>query len=565
MSRLLSAVPLAALLLAAAPLAAAPRPDEKPSGPAIIGQAKSLNDLLEMTKAIVKNVGGDAIYKAFEKEALPQLDPGKLPGIDPKRPFGLYGILDAKLENCRGVLLLPVTSEKDFLDMLERFQIKAVKAKGDPGAFDFVTPPDIPFTISGRIHKEYAYIAFGGPDVLDPKKILDPKDVISEKEKSAAYLSLRLDRVPADAKKALLAMLREQAENLREMIPQPELKDAFQSAERLALRYLKAVFEEGKEVALRLDADTKTGDVTLEMAVEGMPKSPLAEAIAGRKPTKNAFASLTGDDYAQRVYVSAPLFADEAKEGLAKLIDFGGKSAAAEAARGGAPAEVIALIEAAFKSLKATVESGEMDLAAAIRGPNKDGFYTAVGAVHCKEGAQLEKALRAAVKVFPERTQGFFKFDAHKVGGLSVHEIDLTSEAGEPALKVFGKGNKAYFAFGKGALYASYGPDGMKLLKEAVEAKPGPAPVFDSSSNGKKAAELMKRLMPDAGPNGPAIRLGFLETATTGLRVTVDGGDRLKVRVSLNVGMVIMAGFGVYASEVEGARPVAPPAVEKAK
>lgn len=559
MSRLLSALPLAALLLAAGPAAAAPRPDEKPAGPAVVGQAKSLNDLLEMTKAIVKNVGGDEIFKAFEREALPQLDPGKLPGIDPKRPFGLYGIIDAKLENCRGVLLLPVTSEKDFLDMLERFQIKVVKAKGDPGAFDFVTPPDVPFTVSGRIHKEYAYIAFGGPDVLDPKKILDPRDVISDKEKSAAYLSLRLDRVPADAKKALLAMVREQTERLREMIPEPDLKDAFQSAERLALRYLKMVLEEGKEVAFRLDADTKTGDVSLEMAVEPLPKSPLAEAVAKRSATKNAFASLTGDDYAQRLYVSAPLFADEMKDGLAKLIDFGSKSAAAEAARVGAAPELIALIEAAFKSLKANVESGEMDLAAAIRGPNKDGFYTAVGAVHCKEGAQLEKALRAAVKVLPERAQGLFKFDAGKIGDLSVHEIDLTSEAAEPAVKVFGKGNKAYFAFGKGALYASYGPDGMKLLKEAIEAKPGPAPVFDSSSNGKKAAELMKRLMPDQGPNGPAMRLGFVETATTGMRLTVAGGDKLKVRASLNVGMIILAGFGVYTTEV---RPVAPPAAK---
>src|SRR5262249_36583371 len=159
------------------------------------------------------------------------------------------------------------------------------------------------------------------------------------------------------------------------------------------------------------------------------------------------------------------------KDALVKLIEFGQRSAAQ--AQGGAPAEVTALVDAIFKSLKATVGSGEMDLAAAIRGPNKDGYYTAVGAVHCKEGAQLEKAIREAVKVLPGQAATYFKFDAHKIGGLSVHEIDLTPEAQDIAKVVFGNnGNKGYFAFGKDALYASYGPDGLKLLKEAIEAKP---------------------------------------------------------------------------------------------
>src|SRR6476620_332800 len=118
MLRLLSILTATALVLANSPATAAPRPEEKGSGPAIVGQAKSFNDLLDITKSMVKNVGGDAIYKEFEKHVLPDLDPKKLPGIDPKRPFGLYGVIDAELSKCRGVLLIPVTSQRDFLDML---------------------------------------------------------------------------------------------------------------------------------------------------------------------------------------------------------------------------------------------------------------------------------------------------------------------------------------------------------------------------------------------------------------------------------------------------------------
>ena len=291
-----------------------------------------------------------------------------------------------------------------------------------------------------------------------------------------------------------------------------------------------------------------------DLTVEGMSKSSLAETFARRKPTKNAFASLTGDDYVIRLCATAPLFADEAKEAYGKLIDWGSKEIIKEVSRGNPKPEVPALFESAFKSLKATVESGDMDVAAALRGPNKDGFYTAVGAVHCKEGPQLQKAIRKLVKILPERERGFFKFDAGKIGDLAVHEIDMSSEAGDVVQKVFGKGQKAYFAFGKNALYASYGPDGMKLLKEAIAAKPGPMAVFDNSSNGKKMVELVKRLMPAGQPAGVAT-LGWMETMAGGMRVTVSGGDKLRIHISNNVGLAMY----YFSARSAAAAPVRPP------
>ena len=143
------------------------------------------------------------------------------------------------------------------------------------------------------------------------------------------------------------------------------------------------------------------------------------------------------------------------------------------------------------------------------------------------------------MKILPERERGYFKFDAGKIGDFAVHEIDMSSEAGDVAKKVFGKGQKAYFAFGKNALYASYGPDGMKLLKEAIEAKPGPTAVYDNSSNGKKMVELVKRLMPAAnGPNDLRLhRMG----GDDGRVVQHDrqGGDKLRIRFSNNLGLAM--------------------------
>ena len=37
----------------------------------------------------------------------------------------------------------------------------------------------------------------------------------------------------------------------------------------------------------------------------------------------------------------------------------------------------------------------------------------------------------------------------------------------------------------------------MKLLKEAIEAKPAPAAVLDTNSNGKKIADIVKKIVPE--------------------------------------------------------------------
>jgi hypothetical protein len=555
MPRLLFTRTVVAVLVAASALHAAPRPDERTAGPAVVGQAKSLHDLLEMVKTTVKNLGGDKLYQEFEKNALPELDFNKIAGIDPKRPFGLYATVDADFSKSRAVFLIPVTGDKEFATLLDNHKIPYTPGK-EAGTYDITVPPDFPLPVSVRVHKSYAYVSLGGFDALDPKVMLDPKDVIRDKEPAAVYLSIRPERIPAETRKFLFTAFNEQADQLKAEIDEPELKEAFEQARRVVGRWVKMLADEGKEIALRLDADTKTGDVSLEVSVDGVAKSPLADAIAKRKPTRNAFASLAGDDYAYRTFMSAPLFAEEMKEVWTKLIEYAQRESAAGLA--GEPAEISALAEAGFKSLKATIATGEMDFAAAMRGPDKEGFYTAVGAIHCQEAANLEKAIKAALKHLPQEVQGFYKLDAAKIGDVSVHEIDLSTVAEDVAKKVFGKGQKGYVAFGKSSICAAYGPEGMKLLKEALEAKPGPAPVYESATDPKRAKELVKRLMPEDNPNGPrAFVGGTWASSMAGMRVTVDGGDRLKIRISYNVGLFMMF-FGAYAVD---AGPAAPPAV----
>jgi hypothetical protein len=67
----------------------------------------------------------------------------------------------------------------------------------------------------------------------------------------------------------------------------------------------------------------------------------------------------------------------------------------------------------------------------------------------------------------------------------------------------------------------------------------------------------MKKVLPPDNPNvrrAGWIGIGASEAgALGGLKVTVEGGDRLKVRATVNTGMLIRMGLGFFAVEVKPA------------
>ena len=91
----------------------------------------------------------------------------------------------------------------------------------------------------------------------------------------------------------------------------------------------------------------------------------------------------------------------------------------------------------------------------------------------------------------------------------------------------------------------------MKLLKEAIDAKLGPTAVLDTSSDGKKIADIFKKMMPE-GNQGGGFGVGWMEAMTSSLKVTVDGGDKLKIRVGYNLGTLM---FFMASRVASGAKP----------
>ena len=546
MSRLLMLTCAVALSFAPAALSAPVPIDTKNSaGPTITLQVKSIDQLLATAKSTAKNFLPEEFYKEFEKNVLGKLDVDVLKGVDTKKPMGLYavlgdGLLDGDFAKSMVVALVPVTSEKEFLGLLQRSMIPVitVEKKDDHYAIEI---PDFPADLTLRFLKGYAYFVLA-KDKVDVKTLLDPRDVIDDKETAAIVARLRIDRLPNDLKKRGLDSLSQAGK--RSPLPDGPEKELFEEIVQAAVRALIIGVDDGKELAVRVDLDPKSGAFVFETSVEAKKDTYLARSVAGLKPTKNEFASLVGADSAAHVLVQMPLFVKEVRTLLTKLIEISARVKATDLAN--EPKEVQEIEAELFKALDRTVKNGRADFFASLRGPDKNDQYTAIGAFSLKDAPSAEKSIRAALKSAPKEVSDALKVDAHKVGAINVHEITVGEMLPPEAQKIFGK-SSVYVAFAPNAVFVTFGAHAKDLMKEALTAKlePRAAPLVHAEVSGKRLVPLLKAAgVPFDGPFAPILETYTKLDKLPILSIKVDGGDKLVIRTEIGA-LPIFGWFGV--------------------
>jgi hypothetical protein len=425
-----------------APLPSSNGPDTLP---VLSVQAKSVDQLRDILKAMGKNLLAGPLNEKFEREILSELDGQTFKGIDTKRPAGLYavvsaGLLHGDLAKSSIVFLVPVANENDFIALLGNIGLKPEK-KGD-----YWSSPvhNAPFEATIWFQRGYAHICLA-TEKPDPKTLLDPRDVISDKETAAIAIHLRVDRLPEDFKAESLAVLAQAAEEADARMQKnenlAEARDWVAQFFRISSRWLKSATGEVKEVVVRVDLDPKTGLTIVETSVDAKSGTALAKSFAGLKPTQNAFADIIGADSAAHVMIQSPLFVEDARDLLAGFIDVRAAMVEKQILQApNVPKEKLDFPMETLQTLSRTLKSGNLDFAASLRGPDKNDQYTAVGALSVKNTAAFEKALKAGLKIAPnKKLVEMFKFDAFMVDAVNVHEIAVADDLPPEAQKIFGK------------------------------------------------------------------------------------------------------------------------------
>lgn len=528
--------------------------------PAVVYQTQPLGRLLDDLRTFVGSVGGEQAVEGINKSITREIGEKAFDGFDLTRPVVGYVDLAADPTDIVAVVAFPVTGEKEWLDFCERWNKARPKALKD-GLYE-VPAAGPGLKAAMRLSDGYAYVAAGIKDparVLDAKALVPVAKVYDPTDASLMSGKVYFDRVP----KELRARAKQGLEQLNKTVvaggpggrPAPGLgaQELILAGPLLAVAPRLLEMSEGaKEAVVRVNADAAAGGVEVELTVTPVPGSPLAKYAADLKPGQNRFAGLVGPDTVAGGHLRLPLASEGLRTGIADTLETLRKEAANNAF---APMKPV--IDELLKGLIRTAKAGDADLAAAMRGPAKDGTYTAVGALSFDDPSGVEKELKKVIDALaPEDFKQALTWDAEKVDGVSIHTIDMSKSPGDRELMAL-FGNKAVvaFAFAPKAVYGSVGPDAVAQVKAAMALKPAAARGLDVAVNPDRLAKMVTTMEPQAGAMvlkmfGKADKLGTI------LALNATGGNELKVKVELN--LKLFAGlFGFRASA--SFEPVAPP------
>lgn len=472
-------------------------------------------DVIQGVKFILKNLGGAG--KGIE-------------GVDPTRPFGLYVNLSEDPVQSPMTAMVPMVDQDRFIAMLkERLEIVPEKVEGGVLKIDLPEAAKNPVVsaIYVRFANEYMYVARSAAD-LDAKGLIAPKTYFAKDDAAVASVLVRGDGIPAKLKTLLIG----QAElNIAEQRRKNAANE--NASEKAFLDWLadvgvgslKAFLDESKELNVRIFIDEKADEMSAEVVLTPRTGTAMARYIASLGKQMSLPAGIVSADGAVgRANVKIAMTTD-LKQGFGKVID----EVMADALRKANEPEK-EHVERALKTLAPTVKAGELDVAAALLGPDAKGKHTLLAALAVKDGKEIERLARDFAVFAGGHAD--ITFDVEKVGDFNLHKVVL-SNVPEEVEKVFGT-RTVWVAISDTHLALSVEPDGT-ALRTGLKAKPVAVPVLNAEiALAKLLPMVAKELKPEEVT--ALLKETFGEGGPSGndkVIITINGGDQLTAKAKV--------------------------------
>jgi hypothetical protein len=514
----------ALLGLLVVPMAA--RADEaKPETPMLVLRLRSIDTLIDNGKLLARLAGKEDLGNQVEGLIKARLGPGGLEGIDTRRPIGVYANISDDLSEPAGVVMVPIADENAFLSLLENLSFKAEKKKD--GLY-IIQQEVIPLRVGFRFAHKYAYFSVQNLQALAKESLVAPARIFPRNLTADLSGSLRLDRVPAGARKLALGKIEEDL--AKEKDKQKPGESETQRQARLAIldafaRDVAEVLDNGRELSVQLNIDRQREQLAVQLALDARPDSRLARDIRALGDGKSLFTGILAKGAAMNGLFHV-LLPEEVRKALVPVFADGMRQAERNEANE-AKRQAIARLN---KALAPSLESGDIDAAFSLRGPSAAKRYTLVGGVKLHKGDALERTLRDLIKDLPAEELAKIHLDQETVKGAKIHRIDAQKSYDAKARAAFGD-NPLYVAFRPDAVFVAVGDQGLEALKEALGAAPAPAPPLRLEVEvGQLARTLAK-----TEAQQEAVRKVFTEADAGTMRLELEGGASLRLRFTSNL------------------------------
>lgn len=508
--------------------------------PVITFQTHPVERVLNDMRFAADLIGGEKAVKAFNNAIKEKLGEKGFEGLDLGKPVVGYINLKPKPEDTSVVIAFPVTGEKEFVALCDRWN-PGWKAK-DLGKGIWELPPLAPrYKARMKFSEGYAYIASGDTAeaalaALDEKALVPANKLYDPAENAVFMGKFHFDRLTPEMKKAIPTYLKNFKNELGlGNIPDRQLgkiiKAALPEIEKMLARYV-LLLGGAESATLRVNVDVPTSDLVVEFGLKPKADTPLAKGISEYKPASNKFADLLTPDTVAGFKTRLPFFNDELKAAGIKMLEEGQKEVQ------NAPGAPKDMLDELFKGLIRTVKTGEADIVGGVRGPDKNGDFTAVVAIAFEDPSALEKEFKKFVqKDAPQDEQERFKWDAAKADKVSIHTYKFAAGGFLDPTKIFG-GDKCTvaFAFAPKGIFVVLGPDAIDTMKTALAVKPVESPVLDVVLNPARTIKLIEK----AGGNALDAEkgLGKEDKLVSALSLKIAGGKDLSVRFAINLRLI---------------------------
>jgi hypothetical protein len=492
--------------------------------PTLVVRLASLDTLYDDLKLVGGMLGKDDPTKQVDDAIKAKLGPKGLFGIDGKRPIGFYAKVGKDISDISGVLMLPISTEKKFKEMLEAMDWKVTV---DKDGIHTVEQNLLPMDVQYRIANKYAYIAILGQqeELLKPANLLLPEKIFDGKHKAAVALTLRIDQIPADARDAILKGIKEQFGGINDA---QKLPKGFEDTVKKEIeRIFTNVLTQGEELNVLVDIQRKAKKLVVDLSLSAKADSELAKdfKLLGQRTT--LFAGVLHKDAALNGLLSF-----EIPPGLRKAFDSLVKDAMAKVVAD--TKDDIKKKQAAklLDALVPSLTSGEIDAALSLRGPHKDKTFTIVGGFKLKEGNKLAAAVFELLKDLPEAEQKLLKLNAATAGKVMIHRFDLQQMLGEA--KAFVGDNPLFFVVRDDALFFAIGNDGLPAIQQAVTADATATPPLQFDISVARFAGIIDK----SGGLGQKAEALLKQGEDARIAVSLQAGSELRLRLTMNLAVL---------------------------
>ncbi len=517
--------------------------------PAWVFQVQPMGQMLAMTREAIRRVGkkgGDQEVKSFDEGLKNLLGDKGFAGLDLNRPWGGLGLWRDKPENAVFVLILPITSQEAFLDLLQRLKIRWEKEAQDPLVYKVDFPDDFPLffdkpkTSSLRfIGENWAYLIINSDQPWPAAAWPAPEDLWKERPQALASIRLYPGRVPQPLIKTLIREIENGVADIRASFAgdagsATELaKVLFDGIPAWAIRNIQNIAQEAEEIEaqVRWELNDPGGQFIFDVSLRPKVGTLLSRAVQQRGRGQQRFAGLAQLELsAMSLMIQPPQFSPEWR----KFWSTSGDVIQKELKELDLPKEIAeALLEIA-RNWQRDGEAGTLEGALLLRAPDAKGHYSAALVWSCAGSRTVEKALH---KVARQRAWApFLQMDVGKAGEWTIHRLKiwplLPAEVRDRGEQLFGEDPAVYFACGPDALSLAAGSEALTVLQQISQLQPATGAAFEWYFRPKHLTELARILTGDE-ELGEQLQdiLGTEKNKVIGLQVHLDGGEQLRLTI----------------------------------